>query len=153
MSFEIGFYGIGFLGVFLGLRLHVAVSLFLVSFIGIAALIGMRPAFGILQNTPYSFVVSWTMSAAPMFLLMGFVAFHTGLTGELFEAAKVVLARLPGGWAISSIFACSAFAAVSGSALATAAAMSGIAIPEMVNAGYHPSIAAGQLRPVARSAR
>jgi tripartite ATP-independent transporter DctM subunit len=74
---------------------------------------------------------------------MGFVAFHTGMTGGLFAAAKVLLARLPGGLAISSIFACSAFASVSGSSVATAAAMGRIAIPEMVNAGYRPSIAAG----------
>jgi tripartite ATP-independent transporter DctM subunit len=85
------------------------------------------------------------MSAVPMFLLMGFVAFHAGMTGGLFEAAKVLLARLPGGLAISSIFACSAFASVSGSSVATAAAMGRIAIPEMVRAGYRPSIAAGSI--------
>jgi len=76
---------------------------------------------------------------------MGFVAFHAGLTGGLFDAAKLVLRRLPGGLAISSIFACSGFAAVSGSSLACAAAMGRIAIPEMVQAGYRPSIAAGSI--------
>ncbi|MFZ3582882.1 TRAP transporter large permease [Loktanella sp. DJP18] len=145
MSVEVGFYGIAILGLLLLLRLPVALALILVSFGGIVALIGVKPAFGILQNTPYSFVASWTMSAVPMFLLMGFIAFHTGLTGGLFDAAKILLARLPGGLAISSIFACSAFAAVSGSSLATAAAMGRIAIPEMVAAGYRPSIAAGSI--------
>lgn len=145
MNVEVGFYGVAILGLLLLMRLPVALALILVSFGGIVALIGVKPAFGILQNTPYSFVASWTMSAVPMFLLMGFIAFHTGLTGGLFEAAKILLARLPGGLAISSIFACSAFAAVSGSSLATAAAMGRIAIPEMVAAGYRPSIAAGAI--------
>lgn len=145
MSVEVGFYGLAILGVLLVLRLPVALALILVSFGGVWALIGLTPALGILQNTPYSFVAKWTMSAVPMFLLMGFIAFHTGLTGGLFEAAKILLARLPGGLAISSIFACSAFAAVSGSSLATAAAMGRIAIPEMVAAGYRPSIAAGSI--------
>ncbi|WP_238364729.1 TRAP transporter large permease [Mesobacterium pallidum] len=145
MSVEIGLWGVAALGVLLLLRLPVALALIIVSFSGIWAMIGLRPAMGILTNTPYSFVASWTMSAVPMFLLMGFVAFHTGLTAGLFEAAKVFLARLPGGLAISSIFACSAFASVSGSSVATAAAMGRIAIPEMVQAGYRPSIAAGSI--------
>ncbi|MGR3364892.1 MAG: TRAP transporter large permease [Maritimibacter harenae] len=145
MSVEIGIWGVVALGILLVLRLPVALALILVSFSGIWAMIGLKPALGILENTPYSFVASWTMSAVPMFLLMGFVAFHTGLTAGLFDAAKVFLARLPGGLAISSIFACSGFAALSGSSIATAAAMGRIAIPEMVKAGYRPSIASGSI--------
>ncbi|MAM63519.1 TRAP transporter large permease subunit [Maritimibacter sp. UBA3975] len=145
MSVETGIWGVVALGVLLIMRLPVALALILVSFSGIWAMIGLKPALGILENTPYSFVASWTMSAVPMFLLMGFVAFHTGLTGGLFDAAKVFLARLPGGLAISSIFACSGFAALSGSSIATAAAMGRIAIPEMVKAGYRPSIASGSI--------
>ncbi len=98
-----------------------------------------------ITSTPYSFVASWTMSAVPMFLLMGFISFHAGLTTNLFDAAKAILGRVPGGLAISSIFACTGFAAVSGSSIACAAAMGRIAIPEMVNAGYRPSFAAGAL--------
>ncbi len=143
MNTDVGLWGVGALALLLILRLPVALSLILVSLGGITALIGITPALGVLANTPYGFAASWTMSAVPMFLLMGFLAFHTGLTGGLFEAAKAVLARLPGGLAISSIFACSGFAAVSGSSLACAAAMGRIAIPEMVAAGYRPSVAAG----------
>mgnify|MGYP002620659167 FL=1 len=143
MSVEIGLWGVALLMGLMLLRLPVALALIAVSFGGIWAMIGWNPALGILANTPYSFAAKWTLSAVPMFLLMGFVAFHTGLTGGLFEAAKALLARLPGGLAISSVFACSGFAAVSGSSLACAAAMGRIAIPEMVKAGYRPSIAAG----------
>jgi tripartite ATP-independent transporter DctM subunit len=97
------------------------------------------------MNTPYSFVASWTLSAVPMFLLMGYVAFHAGLTGGLFSAAKSLLGRIPGGLAIASIFACTGFASVCGSSLACAAAMGRIAIPEMVRAGYRPSFATGSI--------
>lgn len=145
MSIEIGFYGIGALILLLLLRLPVALALILVSFGGMAAMLGWSPAFGILSSTPYSFVASWTLSAVPMFLLMGFVAFHAGLTTGLFEAAKAVLRKIPGALAISSIFACSGFAAVCGSSLACAAAMGRIAIPEMVRAGYKPSFACGSI--------
>ena len=145
MSVETGLYGIAILAVLLLLRVPVALALIAVSFGGIAVLLGFRPAIGIITSTPYSFVASWTMSAVPMFLLMGFVSFHAGLTANLFIAAKAVLRGVPGGLAISSIFACTGFAAVSGSSIACAAAMGRIAIPEMVAAGYRPSFAAGAL--------
>ncbi len=145
MSVAVGLWGVAVLAFLLVLRFPIALALMSVSFGGIAFLIGPGPAFGIVMNTPYSFVASWTMSAVPMFLLMGFISFHAGLTSGVFDAAKVLLRRIPGGLAISSVFACSAFAAVSGSSLATAAAMGRIAIPEMVSAGYKPSIAAGAI--------
>jgi tripartite ATP-independent transporter DctM subunit len=145
VSLATGFVGIAVLIVLLLLRVPVALALMAVAFGGIAWLLGWEPAFGILGNTPYSFVASWTLSAVPMFLLMGFVAFHAGLTGGLFAAAKALLGRVPGGLAIASIFACSGFAAVSGSSLACAAARGRIAIPEMVSAGYRPSFACGSI--------
>lgn len=145
MSIETGLYGIAVLALLLLLRVPVALAMIAVSFGGIAVLLGFTPALGIITSTPYSFVASWTMSAVPMFLFMGFVAFHSGLTTSLFSAAKAILWRVPGGLAISSIFACTGFATVSGSSIACAAAMGRIAIPEMVAAGYKPSFAAGSL--------
>ena len=88
MSLEVGFMGLAALLFLLVIRVPVALALIAVSFGGIASLVGFTPAFGIVSNTPYSFVANWTMSAVPMFLLMGFVAFHAGLTGGLFQAAK-----------------------------------------------------------------
>jgi tripartite ATP-independent transporter DctM subunit len=145
MNVAVGFTGIIALFVLLGLRVPVAHALIAVPVVGIAWLLGWAPAIGILSNTPFSFVANWTLSAVPMFLLMGFIAFHSGLTGGLFDAAKAVLRRIPGALAISSIFACSGFAAVCGSSLATAAAMGRIAIPEMVKSGYAPGFASGAI--------
>tara|TARA_R110002051_G_scaffold74778_1_gene136246 strand:+ start:6959 stop:8266 length:1308 start_codon:yes stop_codon:yes gene_type:complete len=145
MSVDVGLYGVGILLLLLLLRVPVALAMITVSFGGIAMLLGFQPALGIVTSTPYSFVASWTMSAVPMFLLMGFIAFHAGLTTSLFDAAKAILWRVPGGLAISSIFACTGFASVSGSSIACAAAMGRIAIPEMVAAGYRPSFAAGAI--------
>jgi tripartite ATP-independent transporter DctM subunit len=145
VNVTVGFWGVAILLLLLIARVPVALALVAVSFSGIAFLVGLQPALGIVMNTPYSFVASWTLSAVPMFLLMGFVAYHAGLTTGLFEAAKVLLRKIPGGLAISAVFACSGFAAVSGSSLACAAAMGRIAIPEMVAAGYRPSVAAGSI--------
>lgn len=145
MSITTAFVGTAVLFVLLALRVPVALAMIAVSFGGVAAMLGIGPAIGIIANTPFSFVANWTLSAVPMFLLMGFVAYHSGMTSGLFEAAKAVLRRIPGALPISAIFACSGFASVCGSSLATAATMGRIAIPEMVRAGYAPSFAAGAI--------
>lgn len=145
MSLTIGLLGLAALFVLLAIKVPVAISMIAVSFVGVWTMIGLNPAIGVLAATPHQFVASWTLSAIPMFLLMGFIAYHGGLTGGLFDAAKVGLRRVPGGLGIASILACTGFSSVSGSSLATAASMGRIAIPEMVKAGYKPSFATGAL--------
>lgn len=145
MSLTIGLLGLAALFVLLAIKVPVAISMVAISFFGVWSMIGLSPAIGVLAATPHQFVASWTLSAIPMFLLMGFIAYHGGLTGGLFDAAKVALRKVPGGLGIASILACTGFSSVSGSSLATAASMGRIAIPEMVKAGYKPSFATGAL--------
>src|SRR5690606_845740 len=85
----------------------------------------------------------WTLSSIPMFLLMGFMAHHGGLTAGLFSAARIWLSRLPGGLAVAAVLGCSGFAAVSGSSVACAAAMGRISVPQMMKYNYSPSLATG----------
>ena len=143
MSVATGFVAIAMLLVLLVVRIPIAYAMILVSFGGVVSMLGFGPAIGLLASGPYDFSASWTLSAVPMFLLMGFVCYHTGMTAGLFAAANVFLRRVPGGLAISSVLACSGFASVCGSSVACAAAMGRIAIPEMVRAGYKPSFACG----------
>lgn len=145
MNVTIGLVGIGALLLLLVLRVPIAISLILVSLFGVAALVGFEPAIGMLASAPYDFAASWTLSAIPMFLMMGFISFRTGLTDGLFQAGKAIFSRIPGGLAISAVFACSGFAAVCGSSIATAAAMGRIAIPEMVRSGYSANFAGGAI--------
>ncbi|MBB3139635.1 TRAP transporter large permease [Halomonas organivorans] len=145
MSVSIGLYGLAALLLLLALRVPVALSLISVSLGGMTLMLGWDTAIGMLSSSPYEFIAKWTLSAVPMFLLMGFVCFHSGLTQGLFNAAKVLFRWLPGGVAISSIVASSGFAAVSGSSVACSAAMGRIAIPEMVSGGYKPSFACGTI--------
>lgn len=145
MNVVAGFVGLVAFFCLIALQVPVAIAMAVVSFGGIWFLFGLQPAIGVLASTPYDFVASWTLSAVPMFLLMGFVAFHSGLTAGLFDAAKLALRRVPGGLGIAAIVACSGFAAVCGSSLATAASMGRIAIPEMIRSGYSPRLATGAL--------
>ena len=144
MSFEtIGLLSIAALVTLLLLRVPIAIALGLVSFCGIWILIGINPAMGMLEAIAYNFAASWTLSAVPMFLMMGYVCYHAGLTKGVFSASRIWLDRLPGGVAIASVFACAGFAAVTGSSIACAAAMGRIAIPEMIRFNYAPSLATG----------
>jgi tripartite ATP-independent transporter DctM subunit len=140
---DIGLTGISILLLLIALRVPIAISLFVVPLGGIYAMFGWSPALGMLKVIPYGFAATWELSSIPMFLLMGYLAYHTGITGGLFEAARVWLSRLPGGLAVASIFGASGFAAVTGSSVATAAAMGRIAVPEMQKLGYDNRLSTG----------
>lgn len=127
----------------LAIRVPIGVALGGVSLLGIWYLRGLDVALGMLRSAPYDFMANWELSAIPMFILMGSVAHHSGISSSLFSAARVWFGRLPGGLAVATNFACAGFAAASGSSVAAAAAMGKIAIPEMLKAGYAPSLATG----------
>ena len=93
--------------------------------------------------TPHSKVSAQVLSLIPVFILIGYLAYHAKLTVALFEAAKRWIAWVPGGLAVATVFATAGFAAVSGASVATAAVFARIAIPEMLKNGYDKRFAAG----------
>ncbi|WP_339948109.1 TRAP transporter large permease subunit [uncultured Albimonas sp.] len=144
-NLEIGLAALPALLILLALRAPIGLALGGVSLVGLLLVRGPRATLAIFGSLPMEFGASWTLSAVPMFILMGAVAFHTGLTRGIFEAARLWLAKLPGGLAVASNFASAGFAAASGSSLATCAAMGRIAIPQMLKAGYDPALASGSV--------
>ncbi|WP_157017285.1 TRAP transporter large permease [Mesorhizobium xinjiangense] len=139
----IGFAGIGALLFLLALRVPIAVALGAVSLIGIGFIRGWDAVYGAARSMPYAFVAKWELSAVPMFLLMGSIAYYSGLTTSLFRAMRLWFSRLPGGLAVATNFGCAGFAAASGSSMATAASMGRLTIPEMRRYGYDPGLATG----------
>ena len=94
-------------------------------------------------QVPHSKISSQALSLIPTFILIGYLAYYAKLTTALFEAAKRWIAWVPGGLAVSTVFATAGFAAVSGASVATAAVFARIAIPEMLKIGYNKQFAAG----------
>lgn len=127
------------------IRVPIAIALISVSFVGIWAVVGDRPAMSMLSTVPYNFAASWTLSSVPMFLFMGYVAYHSGLTRGMFEGARAWLGWLPGGLAIASLAGAGGFAAVTGSSIACSAAIGRIAVPEMHRQGYDIRVATGSV--------
>ena len=139
----IGFLGLGAGLLLIALRIQIGVAVGIVSFIGIAVILNMKAAWGMLTAVPFNFVGDWNLTAIPMFLLMGYVASSAGLTQGLFQAMRIFLSRMPGGLAIASVGACALMSAASGSSVATASSMARIATPEMLRYRYDPGLATG----------
>jgi tripartite ATP-independent transporter DctM subunit len=127
--------------VFLGVRVFAAAAI--VGLMGTVHIIGWDAGAGIIGTVPHSKAVNYALSVLPMFILIGFVAYHAGLTHKLFEAAKAWFGFVPGGLAVAAVFATAGFAAVSGASTATAAVFSRVAIPVMLENGYDKRLAAG----------
>ena len=142
-NLEIGVGGIVAVLALIAARVPIGVALGGVSLVGIRAIRGPDVAAGVAKTTLFEFAASWALSAVPMFLLMGAIAHHSGISVTLFRAARLWLGALPGGLAVAANFACAAFSAASGSSLATAAAMGRIAYPEMSRSGYDRGLSTG----------
>jgi C4-dicarboxylate transporter DctM subunit len=91
----------------------------------------------------FNFVSRYSLMAIPLFIFAGFLMERTGLVAQLFRFSDALAGWLPGGFGVATVLACVMFGAISGSSVAMAAAMSVIAIPEMLKRGYPPWLAAG----------
>ena len=141
--FNVGLICVGILIVlvFLGVRVFAAAAI--TGFLGLLELKGWNVAAAISGTIPHSKTVTYPLSVLPLFILIGFLAFYAGLTGNLFEAARRWIGWVPGGLAVATVFATAGFAAVSGASTATAAVFSRVAIPDMLKHGYDRKLAAG----------
>lgn len=84
----------------------------------------------------YNSVGSFPLLAIPFFILAGKLMESGGISRRLIHLANVIFGRVKGGLAIVSVIACAFFAAISGSAAATTAAVGSLLIPAMVKKGY-----------------
>jgi len=141
----IGAISVGIVILLIALRIPVGIAMGLVAFGGISLVSSVNAGFGILSAVPFELVGDWNLSAIPMFLLMGYVAASTELTKNLFRSARISLGWLPGGLASATVISAALFASASGSSVATAAAFSRTAVPEMLAARYHPGLATGSV--------
>jgi C4-dicarboxylate transporter, DctM subunit len=100
-------------------------------------------ALSVFRTVPYGTLSDYALSVIPLFILMGTLAFASRLSKDLYDSAHGVLGALRGGLAMTTVAACAAFAAISGSSTATAATMGKVALPEMRRYGYADVMATG----------
>ncbi len=126
-------------------RVPVWAALVLVGFVGNMGLSGFDSAFALLGTTPFDTASIYALSVVPLFIIAGGVASTTGLSADLFKAARVLLSGMRGGLSVATIVASACFGAVCGSSIATAATMTRIALGEMRRADYADTVATGAI--------
>ena len=139
----VGLIGVAVVFLLLFMGMPIALACMFVGFAGISYLASMDAAMPVLASTVYEVAAFYPYTVIPLFILMGGFATNSGMTSDLFNTFDKWLRKLPGGLGIATIAACAGFAAVSGSSVATAAAMGTIAIPQMRRYAYDPRLATG----------
>src|SRR5215217_399226 len=88
---------------------------------------------------------SFTLTAIPLFVLMAELMQRSGLSFRIYRGLSRLVSGLPGGLLQTNIMGCALFASVSGSSVATAASIGGVALPQLVQRNYDRRLSAGSL--------
>ncbi len=142
-STTVGLIGIGVLLIFLFSRMPVGFVMALVGVLGFSYVVHWDAGLRVLAKDFYSIFGSYSLTVVPLFILMGQVTFHAGISRRLFDAAYKFIGHLPGGLAMATVAACAGFAAICGSTNAAAATMATVALPEMKRYNYNMVLGTG----------
>jgi C4-dicarboxylate transporter, DctM subunit len=131
--------------VLMAMRVPIAIAMFTAGCAGYVLQAGWLPLANFLNTQAFARFASYDLSVIPLFILMGNFATQGGISRALFQFASAVMARFRGGLAMAAVLACAAFGAICGSSVATAATITGVALPEMKRHGYSGRLATGTL--------
>ena len=126
-------------------RVPIAGAMFLAGAVGFVLQSGVSPFLNFLNNLAFARLANYDLSVIPLFILMGNFATQGGISKALFQFAAAVMGRFKGGLAMGAVLACGAFGAICGSSVATAATITGVALPEMKRHGYSGRLSTGTL--------
>ena len=139
----IGILGILALLLVMFLRMPIGVAMALLGFIGFSYLVSVEGAFNVAAADIFSTFSSYSLTVIPLFVFMGQILFNSGVGQRLYYVAYKWLGHLPGGLAMATVGSCAGFAAISGSAIATAATMGTVSLPEMRKYKYDMALGTG----------
>jgi tripartite ATP-independent transporter DctM subunit len=149
MSFAtIGILIIVFLFLLFALGLEIGFAMALAGFIGFASIVNVDAALNLVAKDVYSVLSSYGFTVIPMFVLMGQVGASGGVARSLYDSAYKFIGHVPGGLAIGTVAAATAFKAICGSSPATAATFATIAVPEMDRYHYDRRLSCGTVATV-----
>jgi len=126
---------------FLGVPIGFAMAI--VGILGFAYVVSPSAALHLVASDVFTHFNSYALSVLPMFILMGCMAFASGIGRKAFDVAYVLMGQLRGGLIVATCAACGIFAALTGSSAATCVAIGKTAVPEMKRRKYDPAISLG----------
>ena len=135
----------GIMLVLMAARIPIAIAMFVAGCTGYLAQAGWLPLANFLNTQAFARFASYDLSVIPLFILMGHFATQGGISKALFAFASALMAGVRGGLAMASVMASTAFGAICGSSVATAATITSVALPEMKRHGYSGRLATGTL--------
>jgi len=139
----IGIVGIIVLIVLLYSKMPVGFAMGFLGLIGFSYVVSFDAGLNLLARDVWDVFSSYNLTVIPLFVFMGHIAFHAGISRRLYDSAYVLLGHRRGGLAMTTVGACAAFSAICGSTNATAATMATVALPEMKRYGYDMGLATG----------
>ena len=129
----------------MAVRIPIAIAMFGAGTVGYLMQTGWGPFSNFLNSQAFARFANYDLSVIPLFILMGQFATQGGISKALFQFAAGVMGRFRGGLAMAAVLACAAFGAICGSSVATAATITGVALPEMKRHGYSGRLSTGTL--------
>jgi tripartite ATP-independent transporter DctM subunit len=139
----IGILGILILIVLLFSNMPVGFVMGFLGFLGFSYVVTLEAGLSLLARDVWDVFSSYSLTVIPLFVFMGQIAYHSGISRRLYDSAYVLLGHRKGGLAMATVAACAGFSAISGSTNATAATMATVTIPEMKRYHYDMSLATG----------
>ena len=128
----------------IALSVPVVIALGLTSFFGLYYITGnINVPLSLLNNTAYGAIRDYIFAVIPLFVLMGELISRSGAAEDLYNLINKSLKKIPARLALATVFGNAVFGAVTGVSIASAAAFSKIAYPQMVKFNYNKTIAVG----------
>ncbi len=140
-ALAVGFFVLLWIVVLLLVPLAAAIGI--CGLLGTAALLGFPQAFSVLGSETAGLITNADLAVLPLFLMMGGFAVAAGLSSDIYRLANALFSPLRGGLALATIGGCAGFGALTGSSLATVAAIGSVALPEMKRRGYSAALSSG----------
>jgi C4-dicarboxylate transporter DctM subunit len=125
------------------LRVPVAFAILGSGIVGLMCLGGFHDVIGVLRTIPQSAIGNNSLAAIPLFILMAQFVLHSGALTSLFDSARTIIGRVPGGTAFAAVGAGAVFASVSGSSTAAAATLAHTSTGELIRQGYDKRLSSG----------
>ena len=140
----IGIVSLAMMVVLIIAGLHVAISLLLLSFVGVWLMRdNVDVALALVAQATSDSIASHEFGVVPLFVLMGLLVATADLGKDIFEVANSMLRRIRGGLGVATVMANAVFAAITGISIASAAVFTKVAVPEMLRFGFTPRFATG----------
>jgi C4-dicarboxylate transporter DctM subunit len=139
----VGIIGLAMILILFLTGIELAFAMILIGFLGFGYLISFSAALNLLAKDIFDVFDSYGFTVIPLFVLMGQIAFNSGIAKRLFDTAYKFIGHVPGGLAMATVGGATVFKSICGSSPATAATFASVAVPEMDRYGYDKRLSTG----------